>query len=270
MDNEFKLFQRSGHSIWTDPYISRQLLAAHLDQSNDMVSRNPKVIDRTIRWILRGIPRKASVLDLGCGPGLYSQKLAGMGYRVTGVDINAESIKYARLKDKRRSVRYIHGDYLKARLEGSYDLIVMIYCDFGALIPKEQELILKKARSLLKKDRILVFDVFGTAIARQKEEIRTWSHSTGSDFWSKDPHWILEEVRHFPKASAVGSRYVLIPEKAGKTKEFIMWDQYYTKRKIREFVGRNGFAVEKIAENLVRSNQFASDDVLFIKTRKKA
>ncbi len=38
-DNEFKLFQRSGASIWTDDYISESMLQAHLDESTDGASR---------------------------------------------------------------------------------------------------------------------------------------------------------------------------------------------------------------------------------------
>lgn len=56
-------------------YIAKNMLAAHLDLNNDAASRNLKTIKKTIRWIETKIPKKGRVLDLGCGPGLYSSLL---------------------------------------------------------------------------------------------------------------------------------------------------------------------------------------------------
>lgn len=83
--------------FWNDPYISLQMLQAHLDTGSDLASRRPETIDAIIEWIVAkvGLEPGDSVLDLGCGPGLYTSRLAEHGMRVTGVDYSKRSIDYA-------------------------------------------------------------------------------------------------------------------------------------------------------------------------------
>ena len=75
INDNLQVYQRSKNFIWTDSYIAKNMLAAHLDLNNDATSRNLKTIKKTIRWIETKIPKKGRVLDLGCGPGLYSSLL---------------------------------------------------------------------------------------------------------------------------------------------------------------------------------------------------
>ncbi|BCG61136.1 class I SAM-dependent methyltransferase [Paenibacillus sp. URB8-2] len=85
--------------MWTDDYISRQLLATHLDPMSDAASRRPEVIDATVHWIVNYLCRQdhaKEILDLGCGPGLYAQRLAKLGYSVTDIDFSKLSIEYAK------------------------------------------------------------------------------------------------------------------------------------------------------------------------------
>jgi SAM-dependent methyltransferase len=84
------LFARHSAPFWDDPHISRQLLAAHLDPRTDAASRRPDTIDRSVAWLANQLELRPfnRVLDLGCGPGLYAERLAGLGLSVTGVDIS--------------------------------------------------------------------------------------------------------------------------------------------------------------------------------------
>ncbi|HOJ15222.1 MAG TPA: class I SAM-dependent methyltransferase, partial [Deltaproteobacteria bacterium] len=46
------------------------------------------------------------ILDLGCGPGLYTKRLSDAGYDVTGMDYSRRSIAYAKEHDT--ETRYIY------------------------------------------------------------------------------------------------------------------------------------------------------------------
>ena len=75
------------------------MLREHLTQSHDLASRRSEKIDAHADWIHRealdGIPAK--ILDLGCGPGFYSSRLAqGLGIAVWGSTYSPASIEYAR------------------------------------------------------------------------------------------------------------------------------------------------------------------------------
>ncbi len=51
---------------------------------------------RALRRALAHLPAGAKVLDFGCGSGLFSGKLIGEGYEVTGVDISETALALAR------------------------------------------------------------------------------------------------------------------------------------------------------------------------------
>lgn len=55
-----------------------------------------EVLMPTIRAFLALLPQRPRVLDLGCGPGYESKRLASAGAEVVGVDFSAESIRIAR------------------------------------------------------------------------------------------------------------------------------------------------------------------------------
>ena len=64
MNSELRLYSRSKDNLWTDKWISKNMLAAHLDFINDAASRNIKVIQKTISWICSVIKESSSIVQL--------------------------------------------------------------------------------------------------------------------------------------------------------------------------------------------------------------
>lgn len=263
------LYSRSKDNIWTNKYISQNMLAAHLDFSNDAASRNISTIIKTTDWIVQETHPKKSLLDLGCGPGIYSELLTKKGYSVTGIDISEQSIKYAKKSARLNhfNIQYINSSYLDFSFQEKYDVAICIYCDFGALIPEEQKKFLKNVHSTLNDGGILIFDVFSDGLNNSKKEKKTWTYEENGSFWCKKPHFLLEETVHFKGDHVWGNRSIIITEE-NKIKEYIIWDTYFTQESIKRLLENNGFAVEKIERNLVGENTFTSNDVMFIKARK--
>ena len=82
--------------FWQDEYISKKLLAVHLDPHDDLASRKPGFMDRSAGWIGSLMPPALypRLLDLGCGPGLYAQRFAKAGpgkYRKAGFGARASA-----------------------------------------------------------------------------------------------------------------------------------------------------------------------------------
>lgn len=268
MTNSLSLYQRSKEFLWTDKRISGQMLALHLDTANDAASRNERTIAATVDWIHGVIPDNASILDLGCGPGLYSECLSQRKHTVTGLDISKRSITYAKKSATRKNlpIRYYRQSYLQNISRGAFDVAMCIYCDFGALTPEEQVTFLRNISKSLCDNGVLILDVFSDNLSGTKTEERKWEYCASSDFWSTKPHYILYECKHFQDANAWGTRNVII--EARKTREFITWDTMYTEESIRTVLRENGFTVEVIKTDLVQKNEFTSDGVLFVKAIK--
>lgn len=190
---------------------------------------------------------------MGCGPGLYSWELGKLGHNVLGVDFNKAAYNYA---DKNKTIEdqvlYQNCDYIKNNISGKYNASIMIYCDFGALIPDEQISLLKKLKKLLDNNGVFIFDTFGISVMRDFAEERSWFISGGNDFWSSEPYFLMKEIKIYKEENTIGTRYYLIDQKTGKTKEFILWDQYYDEKSIGRLMSENGFEIIEINRDLVK------------------
>jgi predicted TPR repeat methyltransferase len=252
-NDELILFQNSVESIWTDEHMSKTLLEAQLDESNNAGSRKPENRKIIVEWMNKQIKPFSKIIDLGCGPGLYSYDLGKFGHSVLGIDFNKASYEYARdNKTIKNITEYKHVNYIKDEITGKFNLAMIIFCDFSALIPDTQVILLEKIRNILEDDGIFVFDVFGLSVMETIQEEKSWYLSEGNDFWSNDPYFLNTEIKKFPDNNTIGTRHYLISQKTGKIKEFILWDQYYSENSIRKFMENNGFEVIEINKDIIK------------------
>ncbi len=258
-DGRPELFAASECNIWRDPYIQEQMLKCHLDPDSDAASRSPASIGRTIEFIAGEAGHR--LLDLGCGPGLYTERLAAKGYQVTGIDFNRKAIEYAE-KHSAGGVTYLHGDYIKSFPAGEFDSIIMIYCDMGTHSPASRDQLLRHCHRALAPGGKLIFDVFGTGITRDKHEGKSWSHSAGADFWAESEYLLLQQTFHYPAERVYAYQYNLIQQ--GRTKHFIVWEQYYTEEAITEVLRNAGFRQVTIRRDILEGNNFTSNAEMFI------
>lgn len=229
--------------FWTDPHIAPALLASHLDPNTDAASRRPKAIDATIAWLetvaLQGPSR---ILDLGCGPGLYSERLARRGHQLTGIDISELSINHARERARAEGldIRYRQADYIVDNIGFGYDLVLMIYCDLGALSGENRETVMKKVRASLNPGGIFVFDLLSESCASQFTASKNWSLEQAG-FWSPRPHLLLEENHHYPELKMFQRATLLAEAETGRFERFIIRDWYFSDDDIRALAARAGF-----------------------------
>lgn len=197
------LFEPSTSQFWDDEHISKGMLAAHLNPTVEAASRTHEFIDRSVEWITQIAPpsKNKKLLDLGCGPGLYAERLCKKGYDVTGIDFSKRSIDYAKAsaEEKNYNIAYSYQNYLTIDYENKYDVVILIYCDFVVLSDDDRALLLKKIHLALKPGGKLIFDVFTHKGFENKEESQTWALNEDGGFWKPNKylclqsHWIYEE-----------------------------------------------------------------------------
>jgi ubiquinone/menaquinone biosynthesis C-methylase UbiE len=81
------------------------------------------------RYLLRHVPRPCdAVLELGCGTGELSRRLASLAHTVVALDLSTEMIRVARSRSARLSnIQYVVGDMTTIPLPGgSFDCVVSV------------------------------------------------------------------------------------------------------------------------------------------------
>jgi SAM-dependent methyltransferase len=261
-------FAPSTAIFWTDPHIAPILLAEHLNPETDAASRRPAAIDATVSWLDAEVLKGASrVLDLGCGPGLYAERLARKGHRVRGMDFSALSVERARERAKAAGldIDYEAGNYVEADYGSGWDAVMMIYCDLGALMPDDRAAVLMKAGACLKPGGAFVFDALGESAAGSFKPAKDWAIAE-SGFWSASPHLVLEESRHFPELKMI-QRMALLAEESGRTERFMIRDWYFSDDDIRKLAADAGFSGCGLHRGFLPDPNWGARDVVFAVAR---
>ena len=242
----------TAEELWTDPHVASQMLTHHLDPDQDLASRNHTFIERSIRWLSESFHLESgkSVLDLGCGPGLYANGLAELGALVTGVDFSAHSLTHARSVAESRGlqVAYHQANYLDLEVDGSFDLILLIFGDFCPLSPVQRGTLLDKVSAWLAPGGRFVFDVSSTAQCDSVDEVSDFEWAPEGGFWSLDPYFLFTNRFKYPEEDAYLDRYAIV--EADRQREIFNWIQCFDQDRLTAELSEAGWEVEEFLGNL--------------------
>jgi len=232
--------------LWTDEHTSAQMLKFHLDEGIDVSSRNIDFIDRSVDWMAAhfDIGAGKKIADFGCGPGLYTARLARRHAAVTGIDFSKRSIQYAQeaATRKRLPIHYVNQNYLDFETDDCFHLILMIMCDFCALSPVQRRNILSRFYKLLEPSGSVLLDVYSLAAFSEREEKAQYEINLLNGFWSPHKYYGFLNTFKYEKEKVVLDKYTLI--EAERTRTIYNWLQYFSPEDLaREFTDC-GFTVE--------------------------
>jgi SAM-dependent methyltransferase len=149
-------------------------------------------------------PSAKRILDLGCGTGAHSLRLAQRGYVVTGVDRSSSMLEQAELKarglelENRGAITFRHGDLLSLDLREVFDVALMMFAVLGYQHENDDVFgALRSARRHLRRDGLLLFDVwYGPAVLRDRPSQRVKSASTDRGEILRSTAGELDIARH--------------------------------------------------------------------------
>ena len=251
--------------LWADEYTSRKMLEFHLNEEVDISSRNSAFIDRSVDWIVDhfGVREGTKIADFGCGPGLYSTRLALAGADVTGIDLSPRSIDYAQgvAQEKGLSVRYVQQDYLQWKSSGKVDLVLMIMCDFCALSPEQRRQLLNTYHNLLYPGGSVLLDVYSIQAFERREEVVIFEKNLMNGFWSPDSYFGFLVTHKYDAEHVVLDKYTII--EADRTRTIYNWLQYFSRESLLSELIEAGFELEGLYANVAgalfgpNTNEFA-------------
>jgi SAM-dependent methyltransferase len=257
---------------WSDPGFSERMLKEHLSQDHDAASRRAEIIDRHVDWIhthvLSGTP--ARILDLGCGPGLYTSRLARLGHQCLGIDYSPASIAYAVEQARRDDLHCDHRqeDIRRAKYGEGLGLTMLINGEFNVFSPEDTRLILRKCHAALAPSgRLLLEPHTFDALKSRGEEGASW-YSAGCALFSDRPHLVLEESFWDADAQAATTRHIVVDAATGDVTTYSASYQAYTEEGYRSVVEECGFGDVQFHRSLTGVDDRSSPEYLVLVARK--
>ena len=241
-------------TLWTDPHIAQQMLHYHLNPGTDLASRQPEKIDAFCQWLNThiGVMGKR-VCDLGCGPGLYAERLAVLGADVVGVDFSPVSIAYARSRaaETGTSIIYQRKDYLSDELPKDQDIVLLIYLDFCALSPDQRQALLRQVHTSLKPGGLFVLDVLTEQAFEARQPDCVYAENLLDGFWSANDYFGFQHTFTYPDDFVTLDQYTII--EAERTWQVFNWLTHFRPDDLlAEFEGAD-FEIIEMNEGLAGS-----------------
>lgn len=253
---------------WDEPGFSARMLREHLSQDHDAASRRSAKIDRQVAWIHQHVlgGRPTRVLDLGCGPGLYTSRLARLGHTCVGIDFSPASIAYAR---ERAAADRLARDYQQADLRhadfgAGYGLVTLIFGELNVFRREDAKKILTKARAALAPSGLLLLEPH-TYEAVENEGLAAPDWHTRSDgLFSDDPYLVLEE--HFWDGSVhvATTRMYAIDAATARVTRYAMSMQAYHRADYETLLRECGFGATTFHPSLIGVEDSSQDGFMAI------
>ena len=235
---------------WHEPEFSRRMLTEHLTQAHNAASRRFEIIDAHVLWMHTELLHEtaSSVLDLGCGPGLYSHRLARLGHGCVGIDFSPSSIAYARQTAQQEGLdcTFVLADLRQAEFGTNFDLVTLIYGELNIFQPAHARQLLRKMQRALKPGGLLLLEPHTYAAVRSFGEARpSWSSSTGGLF-SAQEHLVLTESVWQPDTQTTTRRHYVVDAVSGRVTRYAQTFQAYTMADYRALLTDCGLRVVDI------------------------
>jgi SAM-dependent methyltransferase len=121
--------------------------------------RSDKEVTALVSLLKLDQPKK--ILDLACGFGRHSNRLALLGHQMTGIDITAGFLEIAKTDSVQKGVdvHYQLGDMRKLAFSDEFDVVLLLFTAFGYFSEVENLQVLVNARNALLPGGTLIFDI---------------------------------------------------------------------------------------------------------------
>jgi len=258
---------------WNDPAFSERMLREHLSSAHDMASRRSEKIAEHVGWIHREVlsGHPASILDLGCGPGLYTSQLARLGHKCVGIDFSPASIAHAREHAEQESLSctYLQQDIRDANFGGPFGLVMMVFGQFNVFRRTEAESILERAGHALEGGGLLLLEMHRfVAIERMGNSGRSW-YSTEAGLFSEKPHLCLEEHFWHVETQTATSRYFVVDAASGEVDRYALSYEAYTDAQYNCLLERSGFEQIMALPSLTGAEESGATDLAVLVARRQ-
>jgi SAM-dependent methyltransferase len=260
----------TAEELWANEHTSEKMLQYHLNSDIDVSSRKDAFIDNSVEWISShfSISEDTRIVDFGCGPGLYSTRLARLGAQVTGIDFSKRSIDYAKATAKQEglTINYVNQNYLTYETDDTFDLIIMIMCDYCALSPVQRSCLLAKFSKMLNHNGAILLDVYSIGMFEKREENTSYEVNQLDSFWAKEKYYGFINTFKYMDSKVILDKYTIVTDQYSKT--VYNWLQHFTPEELKLEFNKCGLRVTEQYANVAGSDFIPDGDEFAIVARK--
>ncbi|MCI0385585.1 class I SAM-dependent methyltransferase [Streptomyces sp. CNQ085] len=196
-------FQDDG--FWTE-FHDFLFSGQRYEQAEELLDTSP---------LLSFAPR-SRVLDLCCGPGVFTVPLARRGHEVTGVDISPAMLERARERSAEAGAPaiYVRADAREYEAPGAFDVVLNMFTSFGYFEdPADNARVLATMHACLAPGGTLVLDLAGKEllarrvtppkVVRRGEDLLVQTDTVLDDWARLRSDWVLVRGERVTRATLV-------------------------------------------------------------------
>lgn len=167
-----------GNNMWYKNWFDSDFY--HLLYKNRNEREAEQFIDAVTDYLK--LSKGARILDLPCGRGRHAVYLASKGFNVTGADLSANSIAFAKPFEHKHLHFRVH-DMLQEFPEQDFDAVFNLFTSFGYFANEEDDLkVLQHMKNALRPGGILMIDFLNPAFVKQTFQETTQLEEEGIQF----------------------------------------------------------------------------------------
>lgn len=227
------LFERDYYDYWFIGGPRGSLTEEEIDQRSDAET---ELIVRALE-----LPEGARVLDLCCGHGRHSVRLAQRGYRVTGLDLSTYHLRLAKAAARKTGVEveWIHGDMRELPPEaGPFDAAINVFSSFGYFEDEEDDQrVLDGVGRALKPGGRFFIDTINRDWLMRGFRAKDWEERPDGAFVLNDRRYDIHTGRIYV------DWYYITPE--GERRHQPHSERLYTFRELSKMLAKAGLAVRQ-------------------------
>ncbi|REH97593.1 hypothetical protein DOS70_01580 [Staphylococcus felis] len=241
--NSHEFSEESGESIWTHSKFQNFILQSHLNDNIKGGGRGLKFVDLASSFISEVALQYSveTILDIGCGPGLYSKILAEKGFELTGIDVSKVSIDFAKKNaaNAQLDINYINDDIKTCEIRNKFDMAMILYQTYSTFTLEDRTKILKKIYNSLNEEGLLLLDVPSVSLYQKLIDINLWETNKEYDEIFNDNLLILTKHQKY-KNNLMLNKAIYYFKQDG-IYDFNEWYQHFSLTTIKNELDLVGF-----------------------------
>ncbi|MCX7772020.1 MAG: class I SAM-dependent methyltransferase [Clostridia bacterium] len=256
--------------FWDDEHISKGMLESHLNPDWDAATRKHAFVRQSVEWISKAAPVQdyRTLLDLGCGPGIYAELFHKAGYQVAGLDLSERSISYAKESAETHGlpITYEVCNYLTLDYAEQFDVVTLINYDFGVLSTENRAKLLAKIHTALTPNGLFIFDVFTPNQYSGLEEYKQWEYSQNG-FFSAEPHLCLNSFYRYDEQNTFLQQHLIVTDQDVKC--YNIWEHTFTESELSRDLDHAGFKIKGLYGDIAGAPYDAAGKTLCVVAEKQ-